>query len=139
MIIEDPFEAVSDAELDLFEAELGAPLPRPYREFLQANNGGFPASNFAIWTNGSDRLFVQYFFPLSSSATESLQQNLTSFPINLSHRRLLPIAVEGGGSYFLLNLDDGSVVLWDRDPESPEAEFRQLSSDFSAFLNACGE
>lgn len=116
-----------------FEEKLGFPLPVSFREFLLRNNGGTPPRDCCIWTDDARDicLYVQYFFPIADKKP-NLESEMAAFPMKLS-KNLLPICLEGSGSYLLLDLSSGSILLWDYETD----EIAQLASNIDDFLSAC--
>jgi hypothetical protein len=123
----------SPDEIAAFEGAIGLSLPPSYREFLKRNNGGMPPAEHCIWRDAERGLpvYVQYFFPLADTESNLLKESST-FPAELESY-LLPICLEGSGSYLLLDLRTGAVLLWDAD----FGEIHPMTRSVDALLEAC--
>lgn len=113
-----------------FEAKIGRTIPPTFVAFLMRNNGGTPSEDNSIWRDSRRdiSLYLQYFFPLSDSKP-NLATEFAVFPGNRPES-YMPICLEGGGSYVLLDLDTGAIFLWDADTE----EILPLATSVDQFI-----
>jgi hypothetical protein len=117
--IGNPGRPLNEADIEIFERELGATLPGSYRAFLLMYNGGVPQPNLITYCPSfhpiPKRDVVERFLSLGDDPTIGIapaRRNLNnSLPPNL-----LPIADTLGQSLVVLSIsgyDAGRVYYWD--------------------------
>ncbi len=132
--------AITDIEIDTFEARIRHALPSDYRTFLLTCNGGRP--NFHVIRNATTGdLGVQSFFGICDNE---------SFDIDSEFRRMrgrwpsrfLSIGIDDCGNHFCLSLgapDFGNIYWWfheaeaDEDEEPTELNLHLVAGSFSEF------
>jgi hypothetical protein len=129
--------ALSEAELQRFERDVGHRLPEDYREFLLRHNGGRPSPDTcAIPGHLESPTDVQILFGLTRSVkTSTLAWNREMFMQENGPEDLLPIACDSFGHLFCLwtaGSKRGVVEYLDRDADPPK--FYRLARSFSGFL-----
>jgi hypothetical protein len=133
----------SDA-IEEFERSRGIKLPKAYKSFLLATNGGvpdrayYPIKGMELNSYGG----VQVFFGLGVlGAMESLEEiyelYVNGFPLGI-----VPIADNGGGDYISLDLRSGGdlVVFWDKrhfwsTGKWREQDLYRIADSFELFLS----
>ncbi|WP_067145650.1 SMI1/KNR4 family protein [Pseudotamlana agarivorans] len=117
------FGKISSKEILEFERQIGFPLPNNYSDFLKINNGGQPefdsikvkiGKEIQLWS-------IKYFFGLHNKEYwASMYSTLKSLK-NRIPTEFLPIANDGGGNYYLVNLSKdsfGKIYFWNHNTES---------------------
>lgn len=132
--------------LAAFEAGLAASLPRAYRDFLLATNGGRPdPCSVPIGRSGGTVLDV--FFGLGEAGFGELRQVMAvyagRYPV-----AFLPVARDQLGNLVLLGLAGkyrGEVWFWDHEEEASDGEpasfrnVKRMAKSFGALLKSCYE
>ena len=138
--------APTTSQLAFVERLIGARLPREYVEFLNFSNGGSPETNAVyIDVDGRRELWdINDFFHIAadSESTQDTEDVVWNHGIfqrysNLRSRAILPIAQDGGGDFYCLDLrpeHPGGVVLWIHD--EPGHPLVKVADSFSAFVDA---
>ena len=136
-MITDNEELPKEQDIEELEKSLGYRLPAPYREYLLKYNGGIPVDEKKFWRDEARGigLYLQHAFELVDDEPNLLSQR-EEFPDDRLPDYLLPICLDGGGSYVLLNLKSGEVLLWDYETHMDE-EPQVLARDFDAFIAGC--
>lgn len=131
--LDDAENPISAADFDPIELRFAAKLPKAFKDFYLANNGGYPQGNrirgdkFVYSING--------FTPIKHGKLpmEKLTKDYAeSFPELIGY---LPFAYDDGGNGFVLSLrrdDHGRIYLWLYD----ERRLEPVCSSFEAFLAA---
>ena len=136
-------DTVDGSRLDQTESILKGPLPRCYREFLKAYNGGKPEPSkfsFALKNGEKTNSTVHYFFAIHNGRVGNLVRQF-----ELSKGRIpagsVPIATDPFGNLILipmLDLPDVPVYFWDHEKElSVETSFDNvslISESFEKFI-----
>jgi hypothetical protein len=136
------------------EAEIGAPLPEEYRQFLQRYNGGRPKPAwFRITWQGQSwaRRFpydsVHFLFGVQEGDDMDLLENFRSYRGRIPDDTA-PIGCDPGGNLLLLGVSGpnaGKVLFWVRDYEVEEGETPDhsnvgfVTSSFNEFLDSLFE
>lgn len=116
------------------EKYIGYSLPHTYREFLKQANGGHPEVD-TFEDNDGEQWAVNNFFSISSQFVSN------DLIWNYQHRwsdipeSFLPIARDGFGNLFLLDLRNGSDGVWIWAHDEPDNKLSQLTTDFEEFVN----
>lgn len=125
--IESRYPAITEKELIDFEHNIGRSIPRSYRPFLFAHNGGKPKlADFSYrdergdtWSETVERFLAVH--PWREHAYDTFAYVLETYA-NRYPADLFPIATVLGGSLLLLGADDGvhaaQVFFWDHDWEA---------------------
>jgi cell wall assembly regulator SMI1 len=135
--IVDEGDALKSDDLDAFEQTLGKRLPRAYRDFLLAHNGGRPVpAVIDIDDCPSGATEVQVLLGLTGPVeSETLEWSWNAFRDRIPER-LLPIADDPFGNLFCLSLegnDAGQVLFLDRYEESESRPYF-VAATFDDFL-----
>jgi hypothetical protein len=120
-----PGPVISDSDIDAFEAKIAARLPRPYKTFLQAHNGGVPEPPYF----GKERIpsVLQIFYGLRvKKKIDDLAANYRRMRSTLP-TEVIPIAVDTFGNEICLAIrgkNRGKVYFWDHEgaPEIDDLE-----------------
>lgn len=114
-----------DADLDAFEAQVGARLPAEYRTFLKAHNGArVRPRKLRMEAGAYSTGLIQYFTSLGPpSYVERDWADLK----DREHRRMppehIPIALCEGGDYLTMVIDGpkcGQIFYWNHEEEGDE-------------------
>lgn len=131
------------AAIEAFENDRGIALPRLYKEFLLAANGGipenpaFPVHGIADYSVG----VMQVFFGVGARAPmPDLAETYDLYAGGIP-REVVPIADNGGGDYVCLDLRNGRerVAFWDKrhfwgTGEWRESDLYHVADTFEEFL-----
>lgn len=130
-------ELPAERDIERLEEVLGYKLPVQYREYLLKYNGGIPVDKKKFWRDEARGigLYLQHAFELVEEEPNLLSQR-KRFPDERLPDYMLPICLDGGGSYVLLNLRTGEVLLWDYETHLEE-EPQVLAADLDAFIAGC--
>lgn len=138
--IVDPGPPLSTGDLDDVERRIGRPLPTELRAFYLTNNGGTPKRRcFYDEKEGEHALheFLVMKHPRSPSTVlfEDTFDRLQTK--GLLPEKDIPIAVNEGGDYYLLNEDTGNVYFYAMDyANDPGRAFRRVAASLHEFLNS---
>lgn len=135
---------IGEADVVAIEQELGFSLPKDYRAFLLAHNGGRPEPDgFPI--EGLDNNpfgMIQVFMGINDEI-ESCNLNWKYHIFNdRLPDNLLAIACDGGGDLICLSLygdDAGAVVFWDAHQETDGPSYEnvyRIADSFPEFLDS---
>lgn len=118
-----------------FERQYRINLPADYRHFLLSSGGGSPVKCWSSFDQDGD--YVAHVYGIHEGAE---WKRLTNIVEEFQHdvSTFLPVAVSGGGNYFLLRLQEpdlGAIYFWDHELESfPPPSFESLSRVSDSFL-----
>jgi cell wall assembly regulator SMI1 len=130
------------AAIDEFERQRGITLPRSYKEFLLALNGGVPKfTAFPVHDVPGGFQLVQSFAGIGvREPTDELAWSNDLYAGGIPHGIVL-IAGNGGGDYICLDLRDGKerVAFWDKrhfwgTGEWRESDLYHVADSFAEFL-----
>ncbi len=136
-------QPLKEDDLAAFETRNGLQLPKAYRDFLLANNGGsfqFDYPAYRISEHEEPEGLLQCFLCLQQDDVSDIERTWETHKSRLP-KGLLPIARDPGGSLLCLGTSGkhaGHILFWDRNKESSRASFKNVylvAEDFSAFLN----
>jgi len=128
---------ITEENVMALEAKIGATIPEPYRAFLIAHNGGQPEPDI-IDIDGApfEGADIQTFFGLGTTHESSeISWNLEVRKGCLENK-LLPIACDSGGNFFVIPLDGeerGRVYYFSVRDDPPEPWL--VVPDFNSFLD----
>lgn len=142
-------EPITDESLDEFERRYSITLPQSYRNFLIANNGGFPSKDCIEFNEAKRRTAtdVFYFFALVDSRDSiSAQWYFSTFRGRIP-KATLPIARDSHGNLWLLSLAGGSmgaVHFWDHGTfdtfdETELTQWPVAANSFDEFLRSLSD
>jgi hypothetical protein len=139
------YASVSETELREFEKAQNLELPKDYREFLLAHNGGKPkpAKFNVLIDNFKNTSRVMRFLGLHNSEYYSLSKYLKIYSKRIPYQ-LLPIATELSVDLICLSVhgnDYGVVYFWDHDWEVTDQEpnyenVHFMADSFTTFLSS---
>jgi hypothetical protein len=92
---------------------VGGTLPAAYIEFIQAADGGHP-ENGCFYIPGDDPsnyAVINRFYSFADERIENIRSAISRWGKTLGPRAL-PIAKDGGGNQFYLNLSDSIPSVW---------------------------
>jgi hypothetical protein len=136
--------AVSAAQLDAVQEELGVTFPEPYRAFLLAHNGGQPVPNTFRADGGGASLEVVGWFFAVHGREDGLASLARTYRPHL-HGDLLPIASDPFGNLICLGVkgsNEGRVYFWLHESGEapgapiPNADCRLVAATFDQFLSS---
>lgn len=110
--VKSSYEQIEFEQIEAFEERSGITLPNAYKRLLLKSNGGVPDIS-EVSLNGKD-FFLQYFFPLSSKASNNIDFQL-EYMRSLGWSDFVPIAQEGPGNRIGFRKGDPRVWLWDNE------------------------
>lgn len=124
---------VSEVDLESFEKRIRSPnfLPPDYRKFLRKYNGG-SFTECVILETPVGPIVVAQFYSLLESDEYYIVHAWNSLSGYISEC-FLPIAVDPGGSYFVINLApsrNGEVDFWDHETQ----KFTLIADSFFEFI-----
>lgn len=100
-----------------YETAIGFKIPSEYLKFLRKYNGGFPEPNVLDLNSGEFvSISINAFFGIGVEEDYNLLDKYKTF-INRIPNGNLPIAHAEGGNIICINVENGKVLLWDRDTE----------------------
>jgi hypothetical protein len=143
----NPYGRLRERDLAAFEALIGAKLPKDYREYLRAHNGGKPTPsdfNFLSRSSGSSLHHMYGLCRGRDPDYADLRENYECYRERIPSS-LIPIADDPGGSQICLGIHGehyGKVYFWDHERESQRASFRnvrRLADSFAAFVSGLYE
>jgi hypothetical protein len=137
--------AVTQAELQVFEHELGAEFPKDYLDFLLVHNGAKVKPNCFVWNNKGHRNYniVRYLFGLCELEWCSLRAYQKDYSSRMP-ANLLPIGTDEDSSNICLSIsgdDYGKVYFWDRhfevlDGIPDNSNLFLLADSFTEFIDS---
>ncbi len=143
--ISESYQPLQEADILRLEQELRAELPRDYRSFLLAHNGGTPDPDvFIIGGDPEDEDVVSQFLGIQQGEYEDLFNLLGVFRGRIPDN-LLPVARDPFGNLICLSItgeNRGKVYFWDHEEEAMEGEvpdYRNVSwiaDSFKSFLDS---
>ena len=122
-------------EIESFERRHRIRLPPSYREHLRTRGGGTPEPNCCIDEPRGVLLFVGLIFSLDD---EIMAEQLFPFPPP-RESGFLPVATNGGGNYFLVELTKGDIFYWDHERDDTvlqAADLLWLAADFQRLVSS---
>lgn len=126
-----PLHAGSKASAeDIAQLERGIRrcLPASYVQFVAVNDGATPASNI-INIADNQNASINRFIPVAQICKEKSQAKISD-----SH--LIPIAEDGCGNLFLLNVETERVYFWDHESADPPIPVAESFADFLARMKS---
>lgn len=133
--------AISPAQLEAAEKELGVFLPEPYRDFLLEYNGGQPVPSTFRLADGKSLEVIGWFFSIQNK-DDGLVNLAKTYQAYL-HGDLLPIAADPFGNLICLGVKGryiGQIYFWLHERELPSntplpnAECHLVASSFDEFM-----
>lgn len=144
--IYDSRKPLDSAQIGRIEQELGYVLPREYRSFLLAHNGGQAVEGvFPIHDPPHDyHGLLDQFMCISPGDPYNLLDWVSDYTERLPPN-LLPVAVDQAGNLITLSVagpNTGKVYFWDHELEASQDEtptcvnVYPVADSFQAFLNS---
>ena len=137
--VADSYCPISPRDISYLEQSLGYKIPSDYANFaVEFGEAYFPAGNVCITPQESPCSGTSKDGSLESGVFlggEGCDYDLESYREIMSDRisdHYLPICIDPGGNYFVLDLGDTSVQFWCNETES----FTMVADSFEAFLIA---
>jgi len=136
--------SLSEEDIRTLEFKLSLLLPKDYKAFLLANNGGrpepdaFPILNFE---NNPKDAIADFFGIDQELETDNIEWNYTVLKGRIPNH-LLPIADTGSGDLICLSLsgiDKGKVYFWDHEGEHEPPTYDNvylIADSFEEFLDS---
>ncbi len=112
----------SESDMKSFERTQGICLPLSYRRFMLSRGGGAPEPNCFTEPSQDCCLFLALLFPLSDA--RMMEQRFPFPPPKESG--FLTIGTNGGGDYFLIDIEKGEVFYWDHERNEVDLDRREL-------------
>jgi hypothetical protein len=133
--LHDSYDAVSENDLRLLEKEIGAPLPKEYRQFILSCNGGdYPCEVEFNSTNGEFVSSLVGFYGVGASANDELGDAYRTLTGYLPDG-LVPIGNDSGNGQTCIKVsgnDIGSIWIWQLNAPDDQGSF--VANNFDAFL-----
>jgi cell wall assembly regulator SMI1 len=135
----DSVSPLSMSVITEFEQEIGFTLPPDYRDFLVQHNGGQPENKFLEVSDCNSDVMISCFLgikkPLADDILfwiEELSDDLKDF--------FLPIAVDAGGNFLLMDKSNGKIYYWDSARFFPDSSDEEnafwVANSFSHLLES---
>ena len=139
-------EPLDEQDLIQVETRLNRALPKEYRDFLTAHNGGRPEPNaFPIYNNPSDdQGLVHNFMCIKDGDIYDLLTWVDRYRDRVPSN-FLPIAKDPGGNLICLSIsgeDLGKVYFWDHEEEAATGQIPgydnvyPVANSFQEFLSS---
>lgn len=129
MKLKEGFGNIDENEILNFEKIIGEQLPLEYRTFLKENNGGRPKPNIFKTLKGDYETDIQFFFGITSGNYD-LEENFNRLK-NIISIDYIPIAIDSGGNFVLLNLNTREIYFLDWNNK----EKYLVTDTFKSFIN----
>jgi hypothetical protein len=138
----DSLPPPTETELQQFEAQIGALLPLPYRQFLLQYNGAQPDPK-DIQVPKWGATFLRSFYALGPAGSQTLRHYHQLFQDRIP-KAFIPIISDAAGNVFVLGISGkytGQIWFWYHEGESDDGEkptFRNMykvAPHFQAFLD----
>lgn len=139
--LETTFNNVSEVAIKRFEKTYNLTLPREYKQFMLANNGGKPIARRFVTKDGKQTSSLMLLYPISQEESP----NMSMIYEEINERipgDLLVIGEDPIDNKICLSLsgkDKGAVYYWSldmEDSEEPSYEHFSLVADrFSEFMS----
>jgi hypothetical protein len=138
MLIDSLGQRIEEGDIEDFEIETGAKLPKSYRDFLMTFNGGVPSPDTIDVPDAPDGpTDVQIFFGIGRTIESSdLRWNFSLVRDRCSGTLMVPIACDSGGNLFCFRVERGiagEVIYCDLSAQECSSYF--AASDFTEFLS----
>ena len=115
--------SASQSEVKAIEDHIGTSLPREYRSFLADYDGAEPETN-VVSISEKNASGVNRFIPARDILRE--REGIENIP-----PRAIPMAWDGCGNYFILDITTGEVLFWDHET----ADLTRIAESFEGFLS----
>ena len=125
-----------------FEEQIGFKLPSSYVDLIMYSNGGHPELD--TFSAEDDEWSVSRFFSIEpeDTSTENVIWNYRHNKLRGLPDSLLPIAGDGGGNLFYLDLAYGEkapVLIFIHDHDIPTRKLQKLAETFADFIDGLHE
>ena len=131
--------AITAADFDGVDRELGFPLPDDLRAHYLRFNGGHPVPN--VFSKGGDLFAIQEFLPIKyGKRGDCLEDTYKTIVIGNEHfpSNMIPIAYDAAGDYFCYSTDPsdfGKIYFFQSEYfDDPKRALVFLTNDFPTFL-----
>lgn len=139
--VKSRYEALDEARLAKFEAEMNCTLPKAYREFLLTNNGGIPSPSCFEYYDPIEeakqvRSIDEFFFIGGKSEAYSIYFHIYT---RIIPDDALPIAYDGQQGTIYISFkpgEEGKIYLHANWIEPEEVNVFLLSNSFEEFLDS---
>ena len=144
IMITNSFPPIGEAEVEKFEAKIGAALPASYRAFLLRHNGGTPAPKRFSTRDGKVESMVLRWLPLAIPSGDDLINEYDGFTLAKQiPASMISIGQDPADNRILLAISgkfSGSVYYWswDEEPEPVTCStkyMRIVADTFDHFLD----
>ena len=138
--VAEPTNARQIAE---FESHRRIALPRRYRDFLLAANGGYPVQSVfpVVGPNAASEWMIEVFFGIHADNHSNALETAFDTYTGAIPAGVLQIGGDGMANYICLDLRSGQekIVLWDKrefwgSGKWREADLFPIENSFEAFL-----
>jgi hypothetical protein len=129
---------INNNSITEFEIEYDIDLPSIYKEFLKEQNGG-TLDDLYIYLNKEDEYVVESFLGIKNDLEYiDLSENYMNLQKRLP-KSYFPIAIDGGGNYYLLKLGTkkASIYFWDHNLQSTATNsigLKKIANSFNDFI-----
>ena len=141
IITKNEFGTITEKEIIDFQAIIGFELPNDYSCFLKDYNGGKPKlDSLKIYKRKKEELWsLRYLFGIHHKEYWASIFWVIKSLENRIPNEFLPIAENGGGDYYVMNLSKekfGQIFIWDHNNESEKngtKYYKNLTHLFNSF------
>ena len=131
-------DQVDETSISNFEKKFEVVIPVEYRNFLLETNGGQPEQSIvSVKGLKGGTTDLKLFLALTlAQETYSLEWSMESIREWGSPSHFVPIAIDSGGNYFLINTKNGTISYKnDFKMSSDEPELIDVSPSFTSFVD----
>jgi cell wall assembly regulator SMI1 len=150
LVLKNGESSLTENDFIKIEKKLSFPLPSDLKSLYIMSNGGDPSLNVWIDPFGKwEDIEIRDFFPFIYRETQGNDEHFTAEGIALINWKrntlpygFLPFAVDWGGNYICINLNDGNIFYFTRDTWDEglpmevifKKSSRKISTSFSDFI-----
>lgn len=122
-------KALKDIDsIDNFEKNYNLTIPTDIKTLFKNYNGGRPNKR-NIQINNNDEVCIKMLLSFNKEDSENIYK-VNDYFMKEFNKKVMPIAVEDGGNYFCINLDDESILYWNHESN----ELIKIESNLNKFL-----
>lgn len=137
---------ITEKDLECLGKKTGYILPSDFKKHYKKWNGGIPDLDWFPANDDWEPIWINSFLSVGSTENMPSIQSAYEFSINkgILPRNCLPFAIDHGGNFIYVDLEDGKIYfhandLWDSslsEEENQEKARRYLTPSFSAFVDS---
>ena len=140
---------LASADVAVLEALLKAQLPEEFCVHYYKYNGGLPTLDWFPSMSNREPIWIHEFLPIETGKAGSSGRTTIQSVYEIARSKelfpsfLFAFALDPGGNFFCLDVNDGSVCYWLNDVFDPglgrdenwKKARRELTSSFEEFMN----